>query len=836
MHAEQPDRLGFAADFSVGAWLVEPSLDRVSRGSTVLRLRPQLIDLLVLLARHAGRTVSKDAILASVWAGQHVAESGMTRCIAELRQALEVDAHKPTMIQTIPKRGYRLVAQVAFLETSEPGGDETTAASDPAIPPPDPASVALDPAILPPDPATRDEAPMEHQPVDALPEPRRGPYPLAVTAWSILGGMLLLASLWAAVAWSRQPVLSGRDTVLLADVANTTGDSAFDGTLRLALAVHLGQAPFLHLLSDDHVRRALTLTGRSASQPVVGPIALEVCRREGAAVLLEASIARMGSRYAVGIEAIACRSGDSIAREMLDVAGKEQVLTALETAAARLRRKLGETRASLRQYDVPIVEATTPSLEALRALSLGDLSRDNARMDDALSFYRRATELDPQFALAWARRGAAALNLGQPEESIPAFRTAYGLRERVSEPERLYILGHYYRAVADEPDKAIETYRMWKRSYPGSAVPPTNLASLYVNVFGRYADGLPEAREAVRLAPYSSIAAKLLVTAYLGSNRMAEARQALRDAAARGVADVVWNELAFQIACADGDAAAMRAHAGWASGNPRDGLVMIEHRARAAAAAGRLREARRLWSEAAGTAAQIASPVKEASVRLKEAETEALLGDARAAPLVAEAALALDPQPRTMLSAAIVYALSGDPERAGRLIDDAVRRTEPGICARPVWLPVGRALVESATGRPDRARETLRQAGRFERGREYGLVPLGVRAVIDAKSGRPNAAAAAFEELLQLRAVVPTSPWVPFARLGAARARRDAGDAAASRAAYDLFLESMKDADADAPLVAAARRERAALQAAAAAPGPAPGSSESSGRPITGTP
>jgi len=800
MHAEQPERQEFAADFRVGEWLVEPSLDRLSRNGTVLRLRPQLIDMLVVLAQHAGRTISKEAILAKVWEGQHVAESGMTRCIAEIRQVLGDDARDPKMVQTIPKRGYRLVAPVVFLETHG-----VTAAGGSACP----ASLPAEPAGPEPDPAV------------APPGPQRRRRSVGWRMGSTLGVTLLLAFTWGAASSSRAPVLSERDTVLLADVTNTTGDGAFDGTLRLALAVHLAQAPFLHILSDDHVRTALALTGRSANQLVVGPVALEVCRREGAAVLLAGSIARLGSHYAVGIEATACRSGDSIARELLEAESKEQVLTGLGTAAARLRRKLGESRASLLQYDVPIVRATTPSLEALRALSLGDLNRDHARLGDALTFYRRATELDPQFALAWARRGAAARNLGQSvgdersgaaEEPTQAFRKAYDLRDRVSEPERFYILGHYYRFVANDPDKAVETYRMWQRTYPGSSVPPTNLASLYVNTFGQFDAALPEAREAVRLAPYSSLATKMLVSAYLGTNRVPEARQALREAASRGVADLMWHSLAFQLAFADGDETAMLEHARWASGNPSATVVMTQYRALAAASVGRLREARQFWSEAASATAQVGTtPARQAGIRLMEAETEALLGDTRRARLAAEAALALDQQAGTLRSAAIAFALSGDPARAGRLVDDASRLAEPGMCSTFVWLPVARALVEAGSGRPERAREILCQAAPFERGRDFGLAPLGVRASIELAAGRSREAAATFQELLRLRAVVPTSPWVAFARLGLARALRDAGDAAGSRAAYDVVLESMKKADADAPLLVAARRERAAL-------------------------
>jgi eukaryotic-like serine/threonine-protein kinase len=781
MQAEHSVRLPFAGDFRVGDWLVEPSLDRATRNGTVVRLRPQLTDLLVLLARHAGRTVSKEAILSEVWAGQFVAESGMTRCIAEIRQALEDDAHVPRVIETIPKRGYRLVAPVEFLP---PPAEDGPAHQALQAEPPAPPRVASSPAPRP-----------------------RGP---GWTAASTVGVVLALALTWGATGKEGSPVISDRDTVVLADVVNTTGDATFDDTLRLALAVQLGQAPFLNILPAEHVRAALSLMGRTGADRVTGPVALEVCRREAAALLLAGSIARLGSHYAVGIEAIACVTGEPVGRELVEVETREQVLTALGKAAGRLRRTLGESRASLQAYAVPIVQATTPSLDALKALSVGDFHRDHARLGDALTFYRRATDLDSQFAVAWARRGAAAKNLGLDDESTAAFRTAYDLRERVSEPERFYILGHYYRSVAGDFDQAVETYKMWQRIYPGSAVPPTNLASTYLNTFGRYDAALPEALEAVRLAPYSSVANTALVRAYLGLNRVADARKALRVAASRGVGDLLWRVEAYHVAYLDGDAVAMREQSAAVAGDPHAEVVMAAHRALAAAASGRLIEAGREWALAERTAA-LAGPTRVAEVRLSRARAEALLGDPRAARAAVEAALAVSRRADKVLQAAITMALASDPTRARVLIDEAVRTGHGDACATRVWLPVARALVEAQLGRHDRALELLREVAPFERGRDFGLAPLGARAVIELSAGRSKEAAAAFKELLDLRTVLPTSPWVAFARLGLARALRDAGDAAGSRAAYGVVLDGTMQADADAPTAAAARRERAAL-------------------------
>lgn len=824
MNSEGVQRLSLAGDFRVGDWLVEPSLDRLSRNGTVLHLRPQLTDMLVLLARNAGRTVRKDEILAEVWGGQFVAESGMTRCIAEIRQALGDDAHDPKILQTITKRGYRLVAEVAFLDTLAP----------PPEPPTVPVSAEPAAAVLHADPSG---ARVAGQEVDAfqLPGDRQAPdRPMAGLAvaparlgWhlpraatrtllSAVGVAPLVVLVWGAAGGYRAPVLSGRESVLLADVVNTTGDSAFDQTLRLALAVHLGQAPFLHILPASQSRAGLAMMGRSPDQAVTGAVALELCRREGAAVLLSGSVAKVGSHYAVGLEAIACASGESVARELVEVGSKDAVLGALGTAAKRLRGSLGESRESLSRYDVPIVQATTPSLEALKSLSHGDMARDRSRPDEALMFYRRATELDPSFAAAWARRGAAAQNLAwsvgnsglaMSEEAKRCFGKAYELRDRVSEPERLYILGHYYRFVAGDPDKTVDTYEAWKKTYPGSLVPLTNLASFNIDVFGRYDAALPDALQAVALAPSSSIAHGTLVLSYLGMNRVAEARQAMRAAASQGAQALTWHRQAFDLAVLGNDRAAMEEEIRFAAGNPTIASVMSEGRALAAASAGRLREARRLWSEAM----RGADPLTEAAMLLQLAEAEALLGDARAARRAADSALALDGSGAAVLSAAGIFALAGDAAGARRLLNQAARQSVGDPLATTVWQATIRAMVEAGAGRPELARQVLDPVRRFERGAVFGMVPLGTRAWIEEASGRPAEAAAAYRDILSLRAVLPTSPWMTFARLRLARALRDSGDAAASRAAYDAVIEWMKEADQDAPVLVLARRERAAL-------------------------
>jgi DNA-binding winged helix-turn-helix (wHTH) protein/tetratricopeptide (TPR) repeat protein len=781
--------------FTVGDWLVEPKACRVSRGDTVVKLRPQLTDLLVCLARRAGEIVLKDEILSEVWPGQYIAESGLSRCVAELRQSLQDHAQEPRFIETFPKRGYRLIAPVVWLNKverevapplhAEHGQHETQGTVGAA-------EVVLAPA----------DAPKRQRAIGW----RRG-------AWAAAAVALLLVGIVGIATLVRSPAsaLTEKDTVLLADVSNSTGDRVFDDTLRLALAVSLEQAPSLRILQPEVVRAAVVRTGTSPDARVVGQLALDVCRREGAAVLLAGSITPLGSRYAVGIQAIACQTGDVVASALAEADGKEHVLTALEQAATHIREKLGESRDSLRNHQMPLVRATTPSLEALKALTQGDFNRDHARVGDALALYRQATELDQDFALAWASRGAAALNLGLREEGNRALRRAFELKDRVTPQEGFYIAGHYYRFVAADPQKAIEIYQAWKRMYPGSAVPPTNLAGILSGMMGQYDAALPEGRDAVRLAPYSSLAYRNLVLACRGSNRIAEARQAVAEAAGRGIDDQILHVQSLNLALFDGDSAALEREVRWALTDPMAELFTLRARASFAMAGGRLREARQLWSQTLAKADEIGPATRVAEIRLFKAEAEALVGDPRAARTDLEAALVADKDPATFALAAIVSGLVGDSARARAILDGIAAQPASDSATVLAWLPTARAVVEIVLGRPDAALGLLKPVARFERGADFRLVPLGVRAIAERAARRPKDSAAAFDMLIGLRAVEPASPWVAFAQLGRARALRASGDAAGSLAAYDAFLESWKDADPDAPLLKVARGERAAI-------------------------
>src|SRR6185503_1941515 len=322
--------------------------------------------------------------------------------------------------------------------------------------------------------------------------------------------------------------LTDRDTVLLTDFVNTTGEPVFDGTLKQALAVHLGQTPFLNLFPEDRVRETLRFMGRTPDDRITRDVGREICQRQGLKAMLTGTIASIGSHYVITLEAINPASGDPIAREQVEAESKEKVLSALGTAVVNLRKRLGESLSSIQKYDVPIEQATTSSLEALKAFAMGNEERAKGRERESLVLYQRAVELDPNFAMAYARVGVHYINGEQPGEARGWFEKAYELRDRVSERERLYLAEKYYNFVTGEMDKAVETLQTWTRLYPDDFIPHNNL-SLNYKFLGRYEESLREAREAVRLGPNNSSAWENLIQSFIAFGRFDEAEQAARD-------------------------------------------------------------------------------------------------------------------------------------------------------------------------------------------------------------------------------------------------------------------------------------------------------------------
>jgi serine/threonine protein kinase/tetratricopeptide (TPR) repeat protein len=610
--------------------------------------------------------------------------------------------------------------------------------------------------------------------------------------------------------YHRAPPLTERDTIVLADFVNTTGEPVFDGTLKQALAVQLGQSPYLNILPEERVRQTLRFMGRPLDERLTREVAREICQREGIKAMLLGSISSLGENYAITLEAVNARTGDSLASEQAEVQGKEQVLTALGSAASRLRAKLGESLNSIEKFDRPLSEATTSSLEALRAFSLGDEQRMTGVEFHAIPFFKRAVELDPNFALAYARLAAAEYNVGEIDQAGEYARKAFELRDRVSEREKFYITARYYDAVTGETNQAVENYETWKQTYPRDPIPWTNLAGLDCRA-GQFEKALAEGREAVKLSPYPVFAVQNLAAAYIGLNRFAEAKTILEKARAENPESLGVRSLLFLMAFTQGDVATMRLCANAARGKPgEESLLSLQ--GQTAAFAGELDRSREYFRQSIEGALRTGLRETAAGAGVQMALIEAEFGNFRQARESAASALTLARARETQGAAALALARGGDAARALRLTEDLARRFPKDTYLNAIMLPTVRAAVELRGNNPARAIELLRAVSPYEFGYYAGLAPTYLRgqAYLQTKDGRK--AIAEFQKILQHRGTEPASPLYVLARLGLARATVMTGDAAQGRLTYQDFLAIWKNADPSIPILQEASAEYASLQ------------------------
>ena len=758
------------------------------RNGEPVHVRAQVIDLLTILALRSNEIVLKEEVSAALWPGVHVSKSALSRCMTELRQVFEDDAEKPWLIETVAKRGYRLIAPVVIEETE-----------------------LVEPPPAPPVETT-----------EATPAPDAAPAPTGLWTWIrqhptiVAVGLAAILVMAGATAWwlssrgTAQPAAQ-RALVVLGDVVNTTGDSSLGGTLRLALAVQLQQAPFLQVVSDARIRETLGLMKKPLTEPVVGAVAVEACQREGAAAVLTGSIARLGSRFAFGIEVIRCRDGESLAKIVEDAQEPGQLLEVVGRAASTARTRLGESRASLASHDVPPARSTTASLEALRAVSVGDAERREGRVSQALELYRRATEIDPQFAVAWARQGSVLSSLSEPVEAAKALTKAYGLASRTTLPEGYYITSLYHLGVTGDIGRAAETLQAWKRQYPGTAVASVSLASILANVYGRFDEALKELDEAARSAPPGAGEVWLRLSCLRALGRLDEARRLLDGGRLGGEFQPGIRTARLQLDWMAGKRREVHdsCTAIPATGNDATYSGLLDC-AGFAALGGRVRESRRLFEQAAALASASGDPAGAGFARLRRALVESVAGNAENAERDAQAGLALMKNKDAYLRATMALALAGRREAARVALDGVVASAPLNPRTDAPWTAVVRAAVETLD-QPGTALDTLRAVQPDEHGLEFALMPIAARAVLLFRAGQHRESVEACREFLRWQGVNPSSPMQPLVAMTLARALAAAGDTAKAREAFNSFLEAWKDADSDLPLLKAARAELAAL-------------------------
>jgi serine/threonine protein kinase len=609
--------------------------------------------------------------------------------------------------------------------------------------------------------------------------------------------------------------LTQKDTIVLADFDNKTGDPVFDDAIKQALAVQLGQSPFLNILSDRKVGETLRLMGRASNERITRDVAGELCVRTGSKAILLGSISNLGGQYVVGVDAVGCSSGDTLAEEQEEAATKQEVLKALGKAAANLRSKLGESLASIQKFDVP-VEATTTSLEALKAYSMGITTERTKGDAAAIPFMKRALELDPNFAIAYASLGVQYGNLGQASLSAENMKKAYALRDRVSEHEKYRIAALYYTYVTGELDQAIQTYELWAKSYPQDEVPPGNLGVIY-NDFGQYEKTVAETRESLRLEPNDVVSYGNLAESYLALNRPDDAEKMIEQAEERKLDGDVLHWATYLLAFLRGNAAEMERQVAWASGKPGSEDLLLSFQSDTEAYYGRLVKARDFSRRAVDSAVRNDSKESAALWQVDAALREAEFGNAAVAKQDIAGALALAPGRDVKLLSGLTLARIGETARAKAIVEDLEKNYASDTLMKIYWLPAIKAAMELNTNNPAQAVVFLEATAPYELGAppqfQLGtMYPIYIRGQAQLVARNGAAAATEFQKFVDHRGISLNFPLGALAYLGLARAYAMQGDAAKAKTAYNDFFALWKDADPDIPILVAAKAEYAKLQ------------------------
>ncbi len=766
--------------YEFGSFRVDPAKQLVLHQGEPVPLTPKAFQLLLVLVQHRNEIVSKDDLMKAVWPDTFVEETNLSRNIFALRKALG-ETEQNRFIITAPGRGYRFSEHVRLV--SEP--ELTNVAAS-------------------------------HSKVQVRVRESR-PW-----AWILVAVAVVVAISAGAVRFlmPRRAVLTAKDTVVLADFANSTSDPVFDGTLRQGMEVQLEQSPFLSLIPEQRIRRTLTLMGQPADTRLAGETAREVCQRTGAAVVIEGSIAPLGGDYVLGLRARNCRTGDVLDEEQEQVARKEDVLTALTHIASRFRSRIGESHTSVQEYSTPLAEATTPSLEALKAYSAAWQIHAAHGASAALPFFQRAIEIDPQFAMAHAALGRMYADLDQFGLAADSMIRGWHLRERASDREKYFITSNYEILVTGNLESAQQICEAWARNYPRDSLPHNELAGIIHKTTGRYEKALAETSKAIELDPDFWVGYYTLGVAHVYLGQLDGGDAALRTAAARGLDADEFVMLAYDIAFLKGDRAGMEREAIRARSRPGGENWISAREAFVAAYSGHLQNARIISHRAMAQAQQAGQPERGALWAAGAAIREAMFGNNEAATKWAHSALELSTNREVTYGSALAFAIAGDSSHAQVLADQMEKQFPEDTAVRFNYLPTLRAALALNRADPQEAIELLQVAAPHELGIPLSgisglfgaLYPVYVRGQALIAVGRPREAAVDFQKILDHRGIVVNDAIGALAHLQMGRAYAVAGDNAKAQASYQAFLDAWKDADVDIPVLQQAKAEYAKLK------------------------
>jgi tetratricopeptide (TPR) repeat protein/predicted Ser/Thr protein kinase len=631
--------------------------------------------------------------------------------------------------------------------------------------------------------------------------------------WKIAAPIMLVALLIVGGLYYRghqNMPLTQKDTVVLADFANTTGEGILDDTLRQALAIQLEQSPFLSVLSDTKVKSTLRLMNRPLTEHLTADVAREICLRNNGKVVLEGSIGSVGGQYLIGLKALGCQSGDTLASAAVEAKSRDKILGGLGEITNTLRQRLGESLGSVEKFNRPLEQATTSSLAALMAYTQGEMAEGKGDERGAVADYDRAIELDPNFARAYAAMGTAYHNLRQASRSIENYRKAYALRDRVSDRERYYIEALYYSWVTGEADKSIQTYGEWVQDYPRELIPRFNLAARY-GTLGQYEKATAENLEALKLDPDDAGGYGVLMGLYLAQNRWDDAKATYEAATARKLSHFVLRENRYELAFLQNDAAIMREQVQNAMGKPGEEESMLTIQSDTEAYYGRFSSARDFSERAVRSAEQNDAKETAALWEAIAAQCEAEVGNSDRARREAEAAIALAPGRSVRLNSALAFARARDSTEAQKIVDALDREYPLDTMMQDFYLPSIRAALRLDSKQPSQAIQALQPAEKYEFGGDRTLYPVYIRGLAYLMAGQGQAAGTEFQKLLDHRGIVGNFVLGALAQLYLARAKVMSGDKEGARKSYQDFLALWKEADPEVPVLQEAKAEYAKL-------------------------
>jgi DNA-binding winged helix-turn-helix (wHTH) protein/tetratricopeptide (TPR) repeat protein len=772
----QPGRNGTTR---FGVFELDPRSGELRKAGTRIRLQIQPLKVLTALLDEPGAVVTRDELKRRIWPQESFGDfdHAVNVAVAKLRAALADSADAPRFIETLPRRGYRFIYPV-----NSPAESHNGQPADTSVPAPPPST---------------------------LTKPSRFPRQASAAA------IALIAAAGAFAWWfsTRKPhVLTDKDTVVLADLSNTTGDPVFDGTLRQGLAVQLEQSPFLRLISEERIQQTLQLMGQPPDARLTPEIARQLCQRTGSTAVLDGSIAKLGTQYVLGLKAVSCSSGDVLAEEQVTADSKEHVLKTLASASSNLRWRLGESLGTVKKFSSPVEQVTTPSLEALQAYSLGRITMiDKEDHEAAVPLFERAIELDPNFAMAYTSLGMAFFSLSE-ERSLGYFRTAYDLRDRVSERERFYIEAHYHEYLTGDWERAREVYELWAQTYPRDDIAHLNLGNMYLHL-GDYDKARVEAGESLRLLPGDCLSYGGVMGSLISANRFDEARETIRQAQEKNIDCLHLNYGLYELAFLRGDIPAMNQIANSSAG--KNILKILPVQAHTAAYYGQSKRARDLFQTAINSAEQSKQQERAALFEVQAAQAEAFFGYHEMARRHASAGLSLSKGSDVEGAAALVLAMTGDTARAQSLIDDLADRFPNNTLVQFDYLPVARAQLALDRRDPSKAILALQAAAPYELGdmdRGNTGYPIFLRGQAYLAAHQGKEAAAEFQKLLDHPGLVLNDLIAALARLGLARADAASGSTLKAKSDYAAFFSLWKNADPDTPIYLQAKSEFSALK------------------------